>query len=367
MSLTDEEYAKIFYGPFCSNDEIRRLISVQNGYDYLLKLRADTVADHMRLFRVYRNKARATPQGWTFEGSFDDQHFKKFISLMPPQDRKLAKLLTFGNIFSTNPNGEIFLTQYGPVITICDSLRYFIRFMNLGILNFDREIPMKIRVNSLRIALRVMLKTEALDFYMDPRGIIPPQVETQMNMTIKDQLVFIAGHEFGHFIKGHLNQGDPVKRAVLEMYNGGEEKKYENVFNSSHKMEFESDEYSANILFKNRNSQDRYLKNIILWFCYLELYETFINLIYPPVNHSLSTHPSGIKRAENILSIYGEVKAKQIVGWDGMLSTLNEMKKFIVSDVNSNLTDLEVYGSFYLDEPNTEWRGRELIDRKDFY
>ena len=27
----------------------------------------------------------------------------------------------------------------------------------------------------------------------------------------------------------------------------------------------------------------------------------------------------------------------------------------------------ETYGSVYLDKPNTEWRGRELKDRVDYY
>ena len=31
-----------------------------------------------------------------------------------------------------------------------------------------------------------------------------------------------------------------------------------------------------------------------------------------------------------------------------------------------NFDMYEMYGSVYLDKPNTNWRGRELIDRKDY-
>ena len=35
-------------------------------------------------------------------------------------------------------------------------------------------------------------------------------------------------------------------------------------------------------------------------------------------------------------------------------------------DVSVNFDLYEMYGSLYLAKPNTEWRGRELIDRIDF-
>ena len=35
-------------------------------------------------------------------------------------------------------------------------------------------------------------------------------------------------------------------------------------------------------------------------------------------------------------------------------------------DVSENYKQYEMYGAFYLAAPNTEWRGRELIDRVDY-
>ena len=45
------------YRPVCNEAEIDRIFDVRNGADHLLKLRANTIVDHMRLFRVYRNYA----------------------------------------------------------------------------------------------------------------------------------------------------------------------------------------------------------------------------------------------------------------------------------------------------------------------
>ena len=41
-------------------------------------------------------------------------------------------------------------------------------------------------------------------------------------------------------------------------------------------------------------------------------------------------------------------------------------EKFIIKDVSENFEMYEMYGSLYLAAPNTEWRGRELIDRVDY-
>ena len=38
-----------------------------------------------------------------------------------------------------------------------------------------------------------------------------------------------------------------------------------------------------------------------------------------------------------------------------------------MDEVGFNIDMYEFYGSLYLDKPNTKWRGRELIDRVDYY
>ena len=45
---------------------------------------------------------------------------------------------------------------------------------------------------------------------------------------------------------------------------------------------------------------------------------------------------------------------------------VSEWEKIIIKDVSENFELYETYGSLYLEAPNTEWRGKELIDRVDY-
>ena len=45
---------------------------------------------------------------------------------------------------------------------------------------------------------------------------------------------------------------------------------------------------------------------------------------------------------------------------------VDNWEDFVKQDVMENFEAYEMYGSLYLAAPNTEWRGRELIDRVDY-
>jgi hypothetical protein len=54
---------------------------------------------------------------------------------------------------------------------------------------------------------------------------------------------------------------------------------------------------------------------------------------------------------------------------DQIEAALNRAKKYkewLCEDIAVNIEIYEFYGSMYLDEPNTKWRGKELIDRVDY-
>ena len=60
---------------------------------------------------------------------------RQFQNQLPPElKKKCEENITFGNIFSSEVNGLIFSTEYGIITTISDSMRYFVEFMNLGLL-----------------------------------------------------------------------------------------------------------------------------------------------------------------------------------------------------------------------------------------
>ncbi|WP_156882308.1 hypothetical protein [Lacrimispora indolis] len=124
-NVDDKMLSRLFYFPICNEDEIDRVLNVRTAQDYLLKLRADTIVNNMRLFRVYRNRALSLEGEWSLEKSFEIDHYTNFLQSIPLNLRKRCDSITYGDIFSNIPNGQIFKTDYGPVITISDSLRFF--------------------------------------------------------------------------------------------------------------------------------------------------------------------------------------------------------------------------------------------------
>lgn len=354
--------------PVCSEDEINRIFNVQNAKDYLLKLRADTIVDHMRLFRVYRNKANSFSGKWTLEASFKDNHYLNFLNKIPLEYKHKCSSVTFGNIFSNEPNGHIFKTDFGPVTTISDSLIYFSKFMNLALLDFKGRVPEKIRLNSLRIAIRVMLKTEALDFYMDPRGIIPIDIERRITSPTPYQMQFIAGHEFSHYILDHLSESNIVERFVFHPISDKDEP-YQpmKVYNQSQKDEFAADISALTLPKLNAKEFSKLFEASLLWFGSLEIFEAVCDTMYPRSPWAYKTHPTAKERFHNILDNVRKPNDFDPKKWEAFWNVVDEYKDTVIEDVSLNCDFYEMYGSAYLDEPNSKWRGRKLIDRVDYY
>lgn len=364
----DKEQEKLiqrhFYRPFCSEEEINRIFNVQTSKDYLLKLRADKIADNMRLFRVYRNKVlNHKGKKWTLEKSFKVNHYRKFFNSLKREDKIKCKEVVYGDIFSKEPQASIIKTNYGPVVNISQSLEYFLKFMNLCLLDFEKDIPGTVRINSLRIALRIMQETEALDFLMDPRGIIPSEIEESINNLVSYQLQFIVGHEFAHYILGHLGSANIIEINLTSSKIGDESKV--KIYTNEQTAEFEAD--LASLTLPNYDKQELlYLyEATILFFASLELYEHFKNCFAPPPITRLKTHPEPLERIEKLLKNKPlDLNLDKIAR---LLELVEDLKEVISEDVSLNYDFYEIYGSAYLSEANTEWRGKELIDRVDYY
>jgi hypothetical protein len=365
--LPDIEMRKHFYFPVCNKDEIERVFNVQNINDYLLKLRADTIVDHMRLFRVYRNKAIINERNWSLEKSFSRLHYDMFLKSAKPEVREKCKDVYAGNIFSTDPNGQIFSTEKGTLITICDSLTFFLKFMNLGLMDFGKKVPLYVKVNSMRIAIRVMLQSESLDFFMDPRGILPREIADATISTIPFQMQFIAGHEYAHYVLGHLDDKNLIDKPILKaIFAKDKDYKLEKAYSYSQKNEFEADENSILLCNYNRQEKISVFESALFWYASLDLLEAVKDTISPPVSF-LKTHPPARDRFENLLQKIEMHKGYNYKKWNRLLETVDEYKEFFINDVSLNIDSYEFYGSVYFDKPNTKWRGKELIDRVDYY
>ena len=333
------EIQKLFYRPVCTNEEIERIFNVKNGADHLLKLRADTIIDHLRLFRVYRNKALMGKEKWSLEGSFDASHYQKVLEKLCEDDKKACDGIIYGNIFSNDPNGMIFPTDFGIIASISESLRFFLEFGHLTILDFKLDIPLHVRENSLRIAIRTMLKTEALDFFMDPRGIIPKKIVYIIHTPIILQMQFIAGHEFAHHILGHLDKKNIIEQPIFHAINSNDsDYKPEKVYNNSQKNELEADIYAISLLKYSNEERAQLLHAALLWFGCLELYEAAYDAMFPEPPWRKS-HPSARERYENLLTNIPTPKGFDLSSWSNFHNVIDKFIEFVKEDVSPKIAD----------------------------
>ncbi len=364
---TPIEIQKGFFHPICNQEEIERIFDVKNAKDYLLKLRAETIVDHMRLFRVYRNKALVKGDNWSLENSFVNLHYNNAKHHLPRELKLRCDSVTYGNIFSNEPNGLIFKTEYGIISTISDSLKHFIEFMNLGLLNFNKEVPIKVQLNSIRIALRIMLETESLDFLMDPRGIIPRTIEKKISSSVPFIMQFIAGHEYAHLILGHLDDKNTSPKHMLKaVFKSQNDYKLLDVYNTSQQNEFDADVASINLPNYSQKEKMLVFEGALMWYAFLDIYEGVEHSIFPPIGYQ--SHPTARERYFNLLNKIETHSGFEYKYWDKDLpGTIEEYRNFFIDEVGFNIDFYETYGSAYLDEPNTAWRGRALVDRVDYY
>lgn len=356
-------FDRIWYHSFCTETEIDRILNPQTAKDELLRKRADIVADHTRYYRVYRAKSQS--DGYkSFEGSFDSAHYKNVLSRLSKDDTERCAEITYGDIFTDEVNGYASKdSKWGIFINLNTSLKFFTEFSNLALLFPDSVVPQYIKFNSLRIALRTMMNNESLDFYLDPRGIIPADIAKSVFTPIKYELQYIAGHEFSHFLCGHLKNEKTAQKAVLTL-NG---KSYlEPVYNVLQKHEFEADVQSVKRPLYAKNEKRNLVFGAILWFKSLELSEFAQEICCPQSPLAIKSHPSAVER----LNYIRENFPKEYRAFTKPIRQIDEnlkiLKDFLSEDLSVNYDNYKVYGSAYLDKPNTKWRGKKLVDRVDY-
>ncbi|MEG1085923.1 MAG: hypothetical protein RSD88_06320 [Anaerovoracaceae bacterium] len=201
---------------------------------------------------------------------------------------------------------------------------------------------------------------------MDPRGKVNGKIMKVLQKPLPYILSYIAGHEFSHHLLGHFKK-EELRSQII--WSNGFNIFEKEVFNTSQQQEFDAD---LNLLSKPLFSRKNYnlmYNSSLLWFLMLDIAEHANFCINPSYFSGYQTHPSSINRYTNILT-----NARQSDNFDHQLfPTLKErasyLKDFISMDINENygkLYDEDLYGSVYLDLPNTEWRGKELLDRINY-
>lgn len=362
----DPAMDRLWYHDVCTPEEIDRIFNVKNANDYLLKLRADTIVDNVRLWRVFLNLSKSAGTKWSLEQYFKPYGYNYILKCLNPDHRDICSKVTYGAIITNDPNGVIFDTEYGVCSTYSVAIKYFSYYSSLALLEFGEPIPLYIRMNAIRIAIRTMLHREALDFEVDPRGIIPHEMMEIINPIYIAQIGFIAAHEYSHLINGDLRKGETVKLALIQThFKDQTDYKMLNAYTSAQNKEFKADIGAMIYPLMNEKDYNYHYFATMMWFASLAIYEAAENSIFPP--NGRQTHPGAKARYNNILENAPRPKnfdeefyvkdLPQLVSW---------WEDRVLQDVAENFNLYEMYGSTYLDAPNTKWRGKELIDRIDY-
>lgn len=364
--LTDDE-KRGWYSGLCSNEEIEHILHIQNAQDYILKLRADAIVDSIRLTRVFTHLRRYYKEKWSLSSYFRAYEYGSVRSKMSPEHRALCEQVACGSLIESEANGLIFDSPFGICSTYSYSLRYFSKFALLALLPFEKDVPASVRMNAMRISVRTMLQREALDFIVDPRGIIPKNIAQRLQYIYVTQMEFLVGHEYSHLINGDLTRENLVERSLIHShFKDQTDYKLINTYNSSQKQEFAADLGSLSYPLWKADEYDWLYYCTMLWFSILAIYEAVENTLFPPIGYQ--SHPGAKARYDNILN-----NAKRPTDFDEELyvkflpERVSEWEEIMIEDASLNFDDLyNMYGSVYLAAPNTKWRGRELKDRVDY-
>lgn len=351
---------KSFYYPLCNTGEVERIFDVKSSDDYLLKLRADTALVHMRIYRVIRSKMLRMGDKWNFEEYFNDSPFNNYIRHLADEDITEAENLTAGFVFCNKPNGRIMKTDFGNVITISESLRYFLYFMNLAFLDFEEStVPQNVKSAAIKIAIRTMLQSESLDFDIDPRGEIPEGIHDSAQYHTDRQLEFLAGHEYAHHLLGHLNNNNLIDGQFLSAIDSDDF--VHKFFSYAQQEELDADLNALERPVYTPDMKVDMVTRALFFFVYLDIYQSVKDQIMPSFGGAQS-HPTPMDRFNYLHQFY---KNKIDLDEDNLEILLNNakmIKESLTEDVAYNIDSYEFYGSIYLGE----WRGKVLIDRVDF-
>jgi len=362
----DENNAK--YYPFCNIEEIKRIQHMQNAEDYLLKLRADAIANNPRSIRIFLSRYNKNPTDWALSSFYENTAFSRYIQKLPKNQATECRQVPAGFAYLREPNGACIKSEFGNLIVISEALEYFLFFMNIFIFSKGWEISHKDSLSAFVIATKTMLRTEPLDFDLDPRASLPKKITRECWAMVRAQINFIIGHEYAHLLLGHL-KGNAIAFDSLAMLgsaiSSSTKSKY---YTPRQSQEFDAD--VGSILHANYSDAETAtnLDAAAIFFIGLDLFYTVDDYINPPINQ-IKTHPDPLDRIwhlRNAVHLARPGSQQYSYPTDGLLSVIEAMnifKKFLIENfLPVQIELLEDFQSVYL----PSFHHQKLYDRFDY-
>jgi hypothetical protein len=328
-----------FYLEFCTESEARRAANIKNAHDYLLKRRADAIADNPRLIRqISYRKAEWESRGrpWSLTNYYNtlNSDAKEYIRQLPKRKQKLFSSLSYGRVPLLQPNGLCFRSLVGDVVMISDTLHYFLYFFTLANLGYFYDLSLEQRAHALLIALRIMNGVESLDFEMDPRENLHAKLKSEVLQDVSWMVQFTFAHEFGHFTLGHLDAAPT-------------EKEHEITF--AHNLEYEADAHAVCI-----HGKDSFRSGKLAWgahnvFLAFHAMERVGRARSDFPDFSLSkTHPSPVDRIKAMqdLKLRNNEASQDVL--DDAIAATEHLADIVLEWIKADDHCLTTYGSVYI-------------------
>jgi hypothetical protein len=351
--LDADEYK---YVAFCSRAEILRLRELRSPHDYLLRIRAEAISRSPRAVRVMmaRKKNYSTSgKPWSLTNYYHqfDAHHKSYLDLLPKAMRKTLANLPAGLVPIAEPNAICMRSLAGDVIVASEALAHFFRYMSIGLYGGAYGVEAADALNGMLIAMRLMNGVEAMDFDIDPREVLPAQIQRNIERHVKFQLAFTFGHEFAHLIRGHLALPDVVGAS------SGDAKAYDL------ECEFEADLWAIRHASRDARAQRSIVSGgfeTLLFLHFLETAGSDVKLR----KHTISdTHPSALDRIWRLWANLAEDLRPDRAWLEDCVSRIGPFQSALSRHVSNHAGDdlASFYGSIYLPSFSSKSR-RDRVD-----
>ncbi|ENQ8064266.1 M48 family metalloprotease [Vibrio parahaemolyticus] len=353
----------LFFAPFCSRDDVEKIMNPKSASDYLLKLRAESIVDNPRLIRVFL-KRKAGYTNWSLSEYYKKQDrdplYLKFLS---KGNYDKLKNVPAGSAYINTVNAVCSKSPKGNVIAVSEPLEQYLYFMNIFFYGDDFGIDDHNRFNAFLIAQRLIAGFESPDFDLDPRCIFPESVEIFMSGLTNIQYQFILGHEYSHHLLGHLSDANLVSTNFSEIVRGFEGTYKLSHYKYSHKLEYDADWHAIKFIKGNKQFRNDVANGAFLALMYMKVSSMVLDYINPARSTLMSTHPDPIQR---IWKLRTRLNNKLGFDRDQLTNNISFLESYTNDFLNHfvafNFDDFEKYGSVYL----PSYKKKLLIDRLDF-
>lgn len=333
-----------WYTGFCSEEDLDKIFKPRNVNDELLAFQAESISWHPRIYRTFLSR-KGRIQSWSLEKYYNKYNIKKryFDSLSKGNQNKVRNIPV--NMAYFDSVNAYCIKKKSVFIVLSEPLEQFLFFMNL----FGyADIPFGDMKAAYSIAMRTMLGFESFDFDLDPRfdNLDEEYIEIAKEKT-KFQMDFIVGHEYSHYLLGHLNTKNSVMMQMSSSIDDDNQiDRKIPTFSYAKKNEFDADWYSIKNINCNNVYKNELTNAAFELFIYFAAFDKIKSFFAYRASYS---HPAPIDRLwqlrKKINKRFGMSEDEININLNSVLEFTNDfIEKYLVFNVDQ----FETKGSFYL-------------------